>query len=149
MTRMVHDVVVRGCPEQVFAYVIDATRWHEWHPSSTSARGPAAPRVGDRFHEAVKAGPIVGEITWRVLDCDAPRRFSIVGEVSAPFMKGTEVTITYELSPAATGTHFRRELDYQPRRRRARLADRLFFRWHNRRQSVVALDRLMQQFSSR
>jgi hypothetical protein len=86
-----------------------------------------------------------GTIAWRVLESDPGRRFSVEGEVDFPLMKRTPVVITYDLRPSPRregATIFRRELRYRPRRLHSQIADRLFFRGHNERQSRVALARL-------
>jgi uncharacterized protein YndB with AHSA1/START domain len=140
---MAHEVKIDRPPAEVFAYATDARTWKEWHPSTVSVRGPTAlPRVGDFFDETVRAGRMRGTISWRVTACDPPRRFTIEGVVDFPLMRATRVTITYLVSPLPGSSVFRRELVYSKSSLTARAADRAFFRAHNARQSVIALDRL-------
>jgi hypothetical protein len=142
-TLLVHEVEIGRTPAEVFAFATDARTWSAWHPTTVAVRGPAGPpHAGDLFHETVRAGPVQGEIAWRVVEAAPERRFTVEGRVDFPLMRRTAVTITYLLAPSGQGTHFRRELRYRPARPWSRLADCLFFRGHNARQSVTALERL-------
>lgn len=146
-TVLHHEIEIARPPDAVFRFAADARTWRTWHPTTVAVRGPEgrAPVAGDTFHETIQAGPVRGTIVWRVRESEPGRRFSVEGEVDFPLMSRTPVVITYDLAPSprrAGATLFRRELRYRPRRPLSRLADRLFFRGHNERQSRVALARL-------
>ncbi len=148
MTVLHHDVTIARSPDEVFRYASDPTTWPSWHPTTVAVRAPAGPgAAGQLFHETIHAGRVRGEIAWRVVEA-AGRRFVVEGEVDFPLMKATQVRVTYVVDADGAAARFRRELRYAPRALVSRLADRLFFRGHNGRQSVVALARLKRALES-
>lgn len=141
--HLVHEVRVAAACDAVFAVAADPRTWARWHPSTVSVAGcERVMAAGDRFTERVQAAGVVGDIAWHVAACRPPRDYSVEGMVDFPLMRRTPVTITYHFEPDGNGTHVRRDLVYSPSNRIARLADRLFFRRHNHRQSREALARL-------
>lgn len=144
-TQMVHEIDVARPPTWVFACVSDAHTWPAWHPTTVSVvvpdDGPA--RAGHVIRETVRVGPVRGLIVWTVLEADPGRRYRIQGEVDFPLMRRTRADIVYDLAPTVMGhTHLRRDLRYASPLRTSQLADRLYLRGHNDRQSRVALHRL-------
>jgi Polyketide cyclase / dehydrase and lipid transport len=97
--RFEHEVFIRHrSVEEVFAYVSDFNRAHEWRTEVTSSTmEPAGPmKEGSRLHEvAVVSGRTV--VTDSVVDAlDAPHRFTFA-HVSGPL----PVSGQYLFAPAA------------------------------------------------
>jgi len=52
--RLENEIRIHRPPREVFHYVTQPWRWHEWHPASESATPSAWElKVGDRFSETV------------------------------------------------------------------------------------------------
>jgi hypothetical protein len=137
MTEMHHEVTIARPPAEVLAFAADGRTWPRWHPTTVTTDVD-----GDRIAEVVRAGPLRGTIAWRVVE-RGPERVVLTGRVDFPFMRQTEVEISYRVSAdGKSGTRFQRDLAYTSVGWVSRVADRLVFRRHNERQSRVALERL-------
>lgn len=97
-------------PADVFDYVTTPGHWPEWHPSSIRVAGTVdhSLGVGEECTEEYRVAGRHGVCVWRVLDRDAPKKWTITAEAQG----GGAATITYSLSPAGDGTRFLRSMTY-------------------------------------
>jgi len=115
---MTHDIKIRVPAEILFNYVTQPWLWHEWHPSSLSARsaqGTLAP--GDRFEEVIELRPLaplplrlVRQVRYTVLESMPYSSWQAEGHLSGGWLR-----IRYTFEPAEeTGavTHFCRTLTF-------------------------------------
>ena len=78
ITRVMENSIVIACPaEQVFAYVTQPWRWHEWHPASLSAdTGTAKPlKKGDKFSEKIRIYGQETQMSYEVVIASPPYEF--------------------------------------------------------------------------
>lgn len=110
------NVVEIDCtPQQVYAYVTQPWRWHEWHPSSRSASAAVETlAVGDEFDEEVELQPLSPlplklrrRTRYRVLDARPAEGWEVRGQ-----MRDGWLQIRYEFEAIAEGTRFVRTLSY-------------------------------------
>ena len=94
------SLTIAAPPERVWALVTDITRMGEWSPESTGGRwvrGATGPAVGAEF----VGGNVHGRLRWnthcRVLEVDAPHRFSFA-------VAESRMTWGWRLEPDGTGT---------------------------------------------
>lgn len=119
ITRVMENSIVIACPpEQVFAYVTQPWRWHEWHPSSRSAKAQVdVLAVGDHFDEVIQLQPL----SPLPLTLQRQTRYTVllsepgvVWEVRGETGDGA-LTIHYDFSRQQGGTLFHRRLQYEVR----------------------------------
>lgn len=99
----------------VYDYVTQPWRWHEWHPSSKSAtESKQALVVGDTFDEVVEVQPLAPlplnlrrQTHYNVLIAEPGKLWEVRGQMHDAWLQ-----IRYEFSPTATGTQFTRTLIY-------------------------------------
>jgi uncharacterized protein YndB with AHSA1/START domain len=106
--RIVTTIHIERPPEQVFDFVTTPGNWPRWHPSSLKVTGEVdhPQDVGEQATEEFRVAGMNGTAVWTVRECQRPSRWVIdgVGENRAA------ATITYTLTPKASGTAFTREL---------------------------------------
>lgn len=119
MPTSLRNMIEIGCTaEQLYAYVTQPWRWHEWHPSSKSARASVdGLQVGDEFDEVVELQPLSPlpltlrrETRYRVMTARPCEEWEVEGR-----MKDGWLRIRYEFAASATGTRFVRTLTYEAR----------------------------------
>ena len=141
--RLENEVLIHRPPEEVFRYVTQPWRWHEWHPASECATPSARELVvGDRFEETVSMRPfgwlplrIRRQLRWTVVQSQAPHLWEVHGSSAT-----IDVCARYELDPAQ-GTRFRRTFHYAVKGP-LRAIDHRFVLPRMRQQSVLALENL-------
>jgi uncharacterized protein YndB with AHSA1/START domain len=107
MWTRAHSVEVRGTPDEVFAYLADFSRHHEWSPTplriEAETEGPV--RAGSRFRGVGQTRGADIESTVEVTEVDAPRRLAFVA--TSP-----STTFRHELSltPSGAGTRVERRM---------------------------------------
>ena len=140
LTRMRHQVEIRGEPHAVLAYAATATRWPEWHPSSLQVFGPAGPvPAGSRFEEDIHAGGRPGHLSWEVLAYQP----GLCWQAQARGDHGLWLRVGYECRAAgAERTLFIRNLDYRLEGWFWHLYNRLIASRRVERESRVSLDQL-------
>lgn len=81
MSRIVESVDINRRPEDVFAYVDDLSRHHEWDDQivSTSVETDGPTRVGTRATDTRKVPMGKQEIAYEITEHDAPRRAAFRG----------------------------------------------------------------------
>jgi hypothetical protein len=114
-TVLQHSIVIASAPRAVYDYVTQPWRWHEWHPSSRSARA-AVERlaVGDTFEEEIALQPLAPlpptlhrQTHYRVLEAMPGERWEVEGAMRDGWLR-----LRYELVPDGAGTRFTRTLRY-------------------------------------
>ena len=115
---MTHSIEIARPPGEVYAYITQPWRWHEWHPSSRSAsehQGPLG--VGDAFDEVIEVQPLAPlpltlrrDVHYRVLDAVPGSVWQVRGEYRDGWL-----SIRYELEPTPRGTRFARTLTFDAR----------------------------------
>lgn len=141
--RLVNEIHIHRTPHEVFRYVTQPWRWHEWHPASQSANESAQElKVGDSFEETVSMQPfgflplrMRRQLRWTVFDSQAPHAWEAHGSSST-----IDVRARYELNPS-NGTLFRRTFHYQVKGW-LRWVERFFVLARMQQQSVLALANL-------
>jgi hypothetical protein len=141
--RLVNEIHIQRTPQDVFHYVSQPWRWHEWHPASESAIESAQGlKVGDSFDETVSMQPFSfltlrmrRQLRWTVFESQAPRVWEAHGSSSS-----IDVRARYELHPS-NGTLFRRTFHYQVKGW-LRWIERYFVLARMQQQSVLALSNL-------
>ncbi len=148
-TSLSNTIEIDCTVEQLYAYVTQPWRWHEWHPSSKSASASVdALRVGDEFDEVVELQPLSPlpltlrrETKYRVVTARASELWEVEGK-----MKDGWVRIRYEFAAARVATRFVRTLTYH-----ADGLSRLLMPLLGKRMqaiSVIALDNLKRRMET-
>ena len=151
-TRTICNEAVINCsPEQVYDYVTQPWRWHEWHPSSVSAEA-AVPVLheGDTFDEVICLRPLsplppsmLRQTHYRVVTAQRPLAFEVQGETDDGGLR-----IRYDLSAHGnSATQFRRQLVYHVSGP-VRLIEPLLLYPRMKHLSAVALANLKQSLES-
>ena len=113
-----NSIVIDRSPEEVFAYVTQPWRWHEWHPSSRSARAEVSQlAVGDHFDEVIQLqplSPIPLTVTRQTRYTVRQSQPGECWEVHGVTADGA-LTIHYQFRRHEGGTLFHRRLDYEVR----------------------------------
>jgi len=118
MQRVIENsITIARPPTEVFEYVTQPWRWHEWHPSSQGATGSSDRMVpGETFDEVIRLQPLsplpltIRRQTHYQVDEAQP---GICWQVSG-VANGGKLVIRYELTDAGDGaTHFFRRLRYE------------------------------------
>ncbi len=112
--RLVNDIHIHRPQQEIFSYVTQPWRWHEWHPASESATAShTVLRVGDGFDEVVSMRPFAllplrmrQHLRWTVVQSQAPHMWEVQGTSST-----IDVRVRYELD-ATQGTLFRRTFHF-------------------------------------
>lgn len=144
-----HTLEIACTPRALYDYVTQPWRWHEWHPSSRSARaGVTTLQAGDEFDEVIELQPFAPlpirlrrETHYRVEVAEPVQAFAVRGQ-----MPDGWIAIRYAFEPTATGTRFTRHLDYD-----ARGLSRLLLPLLRPRQqdlSLLALDNLKRRMET-
>jgi hypothetical protein len=136
MTTTQQQTVDFACPvARLHDYVTQPWRWHEWHPSSRSARATVPTlAVGDTFDEVIELQPFAPlpirlrrETHYRVEVAERNRVFEVFGDTGDGWLR-----IRYDFAPTQSGTRFVRTLSFD-----ARGASRLLLPLLRRRQETL------------
>lgn len=114
-----NEITIAATAEHLFNYVTQPWRWHEWHPSSRSARAAHSfLATGDEFEEIVEVQPLaplplrmVRHTTYRVTESVPSHTWEVQGK-----MKDGWLRIRYDLAPAGDApelTEFHRVLEFE------------------------------------
>jgi uncharacterized protein YndB with AHSA1/START domain len=146
MPSIVTEIDIPRRIEDVFSFVTTPANWPLWHPSSlrVSAGADHPLTVGEAVQEDFVAAGQRGTVTWVVRSASPPGSWTID---CTPEMGGF-AQITYQLTPAAGGTHFKRTLRYTMPSLWMRVLDALVLRWRLQTESATALWRLRDLLSS-
>lgn len=117
MPTMTHTIDVTCSPQQMFDYISQPWRWHEWHPNSTGASQASRPlSVGDGFVEdfAIRPVPFLPltlhrKLHYRVISARPPEAWEIKATMEGG---GADIHFRYRFEPTAAGARFTRTLDY-------------------------------------
>lgn len=112
MERVLTTVVIQRPIAEIFDYVSTPGNWPKWHPSSLAVSGATdhSLEVGEKVSEDYLVAGRRGRVVWTVAERDAPRRWTIVGDIEGG--GGSGGTISYTLTPTADGVRFEREFVY-------------------------------------
>jgi uncharacterized protein YndB with AHSA1/START domain len=82
-------------PEDVFAYVTDPARFHEWQQGVVSGRmdDEGGSKAGDKCHTIRRVGGTERPITSVITHIDPPRTWGVQG-VDGPIRATVDVTVT-------------------------------------------------------
>lgn len=106
-----------GCSsEELYDYIRQPWRWHEWHPNSKGAQASVDKlEVGDTFEESFEIRvlsflPVTLRRTlhWTVIEARPPSYW----EIHATTKDGS-IRFRYEFKPSPGGVRFTRSLDYE------------------------------------
>jgi hypothetical protein len=111
-------ILIERTPEDVYDYVTQPWRWHEWHPSSKESHANVdVLSVGDTFDEVIQLQPFMPWFSYTIrkqtryetLLAQRPVAFEVHGQ-----MNSGALAIHYDFAPAHNnGTRFFRRLNYQ------------------------------------
>lgn len=103
MRHMVVNATVNHPVDQVFAYLADPTRWHDFAPAVEYRRqiGTGTPRVGTRWMATDRIGPFRAHFIDELELLEENRR--VVWLSSAPW----NARVEYACEKAGAGTHVR------------------------------------------
>jgi uncharacterized protein YndB with AHSA1/START domain len=134
-------------PADVFEYVTTPGHWPQWHPSSITVSGTTDHSLleGEECTEDYVVAGRRGVCVWRVLERDAPRKWTI----SASPTGGGSATIVYTLSQAGDGTRFLRSMTYDMPNWFLRIIDAMFLRKRIHAESEEAVARLKATLENR
>ena len=140
MTRIHTTIRIDEPVEKLYEYVTTPGNWPAWHPSSLGVSGATDHSLepGEKVTEEYRVAGRRGRVVWTVRERVAPRRCTIDGEVDG----GGRGTITYTLTPDASGTLFERDFVYAMPNALLALLDRLVLRRRVEAESAEALRRL-------
>ncbi|MGJ8687043.1 MAG: SRPBCC family protein [Spongiibacteraceae bacterium] len=104
--------------EKIYGYVTQPWLWHEWHPSSKSAKASVNTlSVGDSFDEVIELQPLSPlplalkrHTHYTVLAATPSSHWQVEGK-----MQGGWLQINYEFTPSSIGVSFTRTLRYEAR----------------------------------
>jgi uncharacterized protein YndB with AHSA1/START domain len=127
-------------PADVFEYVTTPAHWPVWHPSSIRVTGMTdhSLNVGEECTEEYRVAGRHGVCTWKVLERDAPAKWTITASPD----EGGSATIAYTLSNAGDGTRFLRSMTYTMPNWFFALLDALFLHKRIETESEEAVRRL-------
>lgn len=141
-----NSIDISCTPGDLYVYVTQPWRWHEWHPNSVGATAAAEVLAeGDCFDEVIQVQPL-SPLPWRlrratryrVLVAEPTARWEVRGE-----MRDGWLEIRYRFTPSETGTRFTRTLAYEVRGMTALLMPAL--RGRMAAMSALALSNLKQR----
>ena len=110
-----NEIEIAVSAEDLFNYVTQPWLWHEWHPSSKSAKAAHSfLATGDEFKEVIEVQPLA-PLPWRM---SRTTRYSVTESV--PFhtwevegkMKDGWIRIRYDFEQKGDVTLFTRELNF-------------------------------------
>lgn len=115
---MTHEIKIRVPARTLFDYVTQPWLWHEWHPSSCSARSAQSfLATGDRFEEVIELRPLAPlpprlkrTVSYSVTEAVPALSWQAEGKLKHGWLR-----IRYDFDPAdETGaiTHFQRTLSF-------------------------------------
>lgn len=116
-----NSVLIQCSPRELYDYVTQPWRWHEWHPSSASAKASAdVMSVGERFSEVIHLCPL----PWLPLVIQRKTEYRVEMAERGCFWQVSGVTdsgaltIRYDLTyengvDESSGTRFNRRLKYR------------------------------------
>ena len=104
MPPIVTNIDVARPPDEVFAYVTDPSRFHEWQHDvvRVDIQGDGPPGVGSRSITTRRLGGAERAMTQEITELDPPRRWAARG-VDGPLRPSADVTV----EPLAGGTRSR------------------------------------------
>lgn len=110
-TRIVSVAEIGRAPSAVFEFVTTPAHWPAWHPSSLSVQGETDHPldVNEQVTEEFRVAGRRGRVVWTVTVKTYPVTWSIDGVIDGR----AAGTVTYMLTPTASGTHFVREFTYR------------------------------------
>lgn len=144
-----HEILIGCSPQQVFDYVTQPWRWHEWHPSSLSAEATSERlEVGSGFDERIEVQPLAPfpprierAVRYEVLQSEPPLLWVTRGEMRSGWLQ-----IRYSLKMSSEGTRFHRRLEFDVSGPLRLLRPALIRR--QRTVSALALQQLKQRLES-
>lgn len=111
-------ILIERTPEEVYDYVTQPWRWHEWHPSSVESHAEVYElSVGDTFDEVIQLQPFMPwfsytirkETHYQTLLAHRAVAFEVHGQTDTG-----SLAIHYDFAPApGNTTRFFRRLNYQ------------------------------------
>ncbi len=138
MKEQFQNTIEIACtPEQLYRYITQPSRWHEWHPNSKSAHTETPVlSAGDKFTEIIELQPLsplpltlTRKTQHQVLLAEPHQRWQVRGE-----MAGGWLQINYEFVASAIGVTFTRTLIYE-----AKGVHRLFMPFLKSRMRAISL----------
>lgn len=145
MTEHVHinEILIDRSVDDVYAYVTQPWRWHEWHPASESATcAPGALVHGTHFDEvaSMKPFPLLpirmrSHLHWTVLKTSAPNMVELKGKSTM-----IDVHVRYEIERLGQ-TRFRRVFRFRVKGW-LRHIEGYFLPARMQSQSIVAIENL-------
>lgn len=141
-----HEVTVRRQPEQVFDYVTDPNRWHEWFSAAKPARVDFdAQKAGESFDLSTSYRlfsflpfHLIRDLRCRVSKSDRPYLWEV--EADSPMVKAIT---SYTLSRVEEGTVLKRQFSYRFKGR-YRYFEPWLFRRRVTAQAELSLQRVKQ-----
>lgn len=122
LERITLERYIQAPIEDVYEYVTQPDRWHEWHPASLSAdtgtRGSLP--VGHRFTEIIDLLGVRMPLSYRVQIAQRPEEFK--GVFTSVAVDGS---LHYVLLAQGQGTLLRRVLSYQTELKLTTLHERM------------------------
>ncbi|MGF6471023.1 uncharacterized protein YndB with AHSA1/START domain [Paraburkholderia youngii] len=139
-TRIATVISIERPDTVVFDYVTTPAHWPRWHPSSLSVRGAIdhSLNVGEQVAEEFRVAGRRGSVLWTVAVRDRPRKWAIVGTIDGK----PAGTVSYALTPVASGTRFEREFVYRAPTLWFAVLNVLFVRTRIQQESDEAVARL-------
>ncbi|KXU83772.1 polyketide cyclase [Paraburkholderia monticola] len=139
-TKIVTVISIERPDTVVFDYVTTPAHWPDWHPSSLSVRGATdhSLNVGEQVTEEFRVAGRRGSVVWTVAARERPRQWVIVGAIDGR----SAGTVSYSLTPIASGTRFEREFIYRAPSLWFEAVNVLFVRARIQQESDTAVARL-------
>ncbi len=141
MTRIYKTIRINLSIEEVFDYATTPGNWPDWHPSSLGVSGATDHSLepGEQVTEKFRVAGRRGQVVWTVREREAPRRWTIAGEIEGG---GGSGTITYTTTRREGATLFERDFVYEMPNPLLALLDRLVLRRRVEAETGEALRRL-------
>jgi len=107
--HIINELYIKAGIDQVYDYVTQPERWHEWQPTAISANTnhPGSLPQGQRFTGVIDLLGVQVHFNCRVITALPPREFKAV--FSSIAMDGT---LHYQLQTRGNATLFKRTLHY-------------------------------------
>lgn len=144
-----NQTVIAAPCQQVFDYVTQPWRWHEWHPNSRSAQAEVERlQVGDHFDEVIEVQPLAPlpprmerQTHYSVEASEPHRHWQVRGDTGDGWL-----VIRYDLTAEGDQTRFERTLTFDVRWPTRLLLPAL--KRQMRATSAVALDNLKRKIEA-